>query len=227
MIRVVAHNIISPLGKNSIENYNAVKQGVSSLKRYEGKYNIPEPFCASLFEEEPDFQKLAISSIDDATKTLDFSGKHILLVISTVKGNIDDEDYASRLRNNLADKWQTEVKVIVVSNACTSGVCAQIVAARALEVQSESNSFDYAVVVGIEVMNKFIVSGFQSLKAVSDEACRPFDIERIGMNPGEAVATMVLQNVADAKLRDWIYQAGEMANDFQVRRLLLRVQVGC
>ena len=41
MIRVVAHNIISPLGKNSIENYNAVKQGVSSLKRYEGKYNIP------------------------------------------------------------------------------------------------------------------------------------------------------------------------------------------
>ena len=213
MIRVVAHNIISPLGKNSIENYNAVKQGVSSLKRYEGKYNIPEPFCASLFEEESDFQELAISSIDDATKTLDFSGKHILLVISTVKGNIDDEDYASRLRNNLADKWQTEVKVIVVSNACTSGVCAQIVAARALELQSESNSFDYAVVVGIEVMNKFIVSGFQSLKAVSDEACRPFDIERIGMNPGEAVATMVLQNVADAKPKDWIYQAGEMAND--------------
>ena len=88
MIRVVAHNIISPLGKNSIENYNAVKQGVSSLKRYEGKYNIPEPFCASLFEEESDFQELAISSIDDATKALDFSGKHILLVISTVKGNI-------------------------------------------------------------------------------------------------------------------------------------------
>ena len=213
MIRVVAHNIISPLGNSSIENYNVIKQGVSSIKRYEDKYGITEPFCASLFNEDRDFQELAISSIDDATKTLDFNDKNILLVISTVKGNIADDEYASRLRDTLAGKWQAKVKVIVVSNACTSGVCAQIVAARALEMQDEGNSFDYAVVVGIEIMNKFIVSGFQSLKAVSDEACRPFDIERIGMNPGEAAATMVLQKVDEAKSTDWIYQAGEMAND--------------
>ena len=91
MIRVVAHNIISPLGNSSIENYNVIKQGVSSIKRYEDKYGITEPFCASLFNEDRDFQELAISSIDDATKTLDFNDKNILLVISTVKGNIADD----------------------------------------------------------------------------------------------------------------------------------------
>ena len=42
------------------------------------------------------------------------------------------------------------------------------------------------------VPNRFIISGFQSLNAMSAFSCQPFDIERQGLNLGEAAATVVL-----------------------------------
>ena len=79
---------------------------------------------------------------------------------------------------------------LVVCNACISGVSAIVAALRLLE----AGAYDYAVVCGADVQNKFTVSGFQSLKAVAEDACRPFDIERIGLNLGEAAATIVFSN---------------------------------
>ena len=83
---------------------------------------------------------------------------------------------------------------IVVCNACVSGLSAQLLADHLLS----ADLYDYAIVVGAEVQSKFIVSGFQSLKAVSDEPCRPFDIERIGLNPGEAAATIIFKTPSDS-----------------------------
>jgi 3-oxoacyl-[acyl-carrier-protein] synthase-1 len=76
---------------------------------------------------------------------------------------------------------------IVVSNACISGAAAQIAAWRELE----NGNYDYAVVVGVDFLSKFIISGFQSFKALSSEVCRPFDKDRCGLNLGEAAATMI------------------------------------
>ena len=75
----------------------------------------------------------------------------------------------------------------MVCNACVSGLSAQLLAGHLLS----ANLYDYAIVVGAEVQSKFIVAGFQSLKAISEEPCRPFDMERNGLNPGEAAATIV------------------------------------
>ena len=52
MIVSVANNIISPLGMSTTENYAAVKAGHSALRRYEGKWNLPEPFVASLVDHD-------------------------------------------------------------------------------------------------------------------------------------------------------------------------------
>ena len=79
---------------------------------------------------------------------------------------------------------------IVVSNACISGAAAQIVAMRELQ----SGNYDYAVVVGVDFLSKFIISGFQSFKALSPELCRPFDKDRCGLNLGEAAATLIMNN---------------------------------
>jgi 3-oxoacyl-[acyl-carrier-protein] synthase-1 len=76
---------------------------------------------------------------------------------------------------------------LVVSNACISGAAAQIAAMRELE----TGSYEYAVVVGVDFLSKFIISGFQSFKALSPEPCRPFDKDRCGLNLGEAAATMI------------------------------------
>ena len=76
---------------------------------------------------------------------------------------------------------------LVVSNACISGLAAQIEAMRALD----AGEFDFAVVIGADVVGRFVISGFQSLKALSPEQCRPFDAARCGLNLGEAAACIV------------------------------------
>lgn len=76
---------------------------------------------------------------------------------------------------------------LVVSNACISGLAAQIEAMRLLD----SGTYDYAIVIGADVVGRFVISGFQSLKALSAEQCRPFDAARCGLNLGDAAACIV------------------------------------
>ncbi len=223
MISVVATNIISPLGFTTEENYQAVLAGRSALKRYAGLWGLPEPFAASLFNEEQKatlalegytfFEALAIRSIRTAlTYTSlgnDFS--RIVLILSTTKGNIEslgeERYYPSEAAQRIAEAIGLTTKPIVVCNACVSGLSAQLLANRLLS----ANVYDYAIVVGAEVQSKFIVSGFQSLKAVSEEPCRPFDIERNGLNPGEAAATIVFARNADGER--WCLMNGATCND--------------
>ena len=48
------------------------------------------------------------------------------------------------------------------------------------------------VLIGADLITKFVVSGFQSFKALSHTRCKPFDKTRDGLNIGEAVATLIL-----------------------------------
>ena len=43
------------------------------------------------------------------------------------------------------------------------------------------------------MLSRFIVLGFSSLKSLSQSQCRPFDINRTGLNLGEAAATVILR----------------------------------
>jgi 3-oxoacyl-[acyl-carrier-protein] synthase I len=52
--------------------------------------------------------------------------------------------------------------------------------------------------MGADVLSSFVISGFQSLYAMSDEPCMPFDKHRKGINLGEACATVILSK--DEKL---------------------------
>ena len=76
MIVSVANNIISPLGMNTAENYAAVKAGRSELKRYNGKWNLPEPFVASLVDRDKVEQ--AFSALADNAKYTFFEKMIIL-----------------------------------------------------------------------------------------------------------------------------------------------------
>ncbi len=197
MIRVVATNITSPLGTTTEQNYQAVLSGSSALKRYAGLWGLPESFAASLFNEEQKrelaisgftfFEALAIRSVREALShtRLDVASPRVVLILSTTKGDIGS--YPSDAAQTIAKAFGVTSKPIVVCNACVSGLSAQLLADSLLS----ASLYDYAIVVGAEVQSKFIVSGFQSLKAVSETPCRPFDIERNGLNPGEAAATII------------------------------------
>lgn len=223
MISVLSTNITSPLGFTTEQNYRAVLSGSSALKRHEGLWGLTEPFAASLFSEElraalaidghTFFESIAIRSIREAlTHTrLDVASERVVLIVSTTKGNVEWLDtphyYPSEAAQAIAQAIGLTTKPIVVCNACVSGLSAQLLADRLLS----EGIYDYAIVVGAEVQSKFIVSGFQSLKAVSEEPCRPFDIERNGLNPGEAAATIVFAKTSDRE--SWQLLDGTTCND--------------
>jgi 3-oxoacyl-[acyl-carrier-protein] synthase-1 len=126
---------------------------------------------------------------------LSLPGDKTIFILSTTKGNIDllasDPDHPRlslhATSRHLANRFGF-MHHIVVSNACISGVLALIVAKRFLE----NGQYDHAVVVGADVLSRFVISGFKSLSAMSAAPCMPFDKDRTGINLGEAAGVMVL-----------------------------------
>lgn len=189
MAYIIADNIISPLGETSEENYLSVKAGRSGIHAYEpGTCNIPEGFYASLLFE--DFETLALRSAQKAIANaqLELKGKRIAFILSSTKGNIEENISLADSAQRIASQLGIDSQPIVVCNACISGLSALILGNRLID----SGLYDAAIVCGCDTPRQFILSGFQSLKALSPEPCRPFDMERMGLNLGEAAATLIL-----------------------------------
>ena len=204
MIYKIADNVLSPIGETTAENYQAVKAGRSALCRYDHHWGLPDSFTASLFTTAQTqrlqvdgltrFESLAVRSASDAIQRsgIDVAHPRVIFILSSTKGNIElladggDVSMGNAARR-IAQRLGFLTEPLVVCNACISGVSAIIAALRLLE----ADCYDYAVVCGADVQSPFTVSGFQSLKAVAEDACRPFDIERTGLNLGEGAATIV------------------------------------
>ena len=226
MVYKIADNILSPLGATTAENYQAVKAGRSALARYDQRWSLPDKvLTASLFSQEQEqqflisglsrFESMVVTSVREALSqtTLDVSQPNVILIISTTKGDVElleespEADHLSPADSaqRIARELGFTTNPIVVCNACISGLSALILASRLLE----DGQYDYAVVCGADSQSRFIVSGFLSLKALSPEPCRPFDMERMGLNLGEAAATMILGK----GVGDWTLGPGAIRND--------------
>lgn len=221
MVYEIADNIISPLGSGTELNYQKVKSGHTALRRYDYHWNLRESFVASLFTPEQNrslciegltrFESLAVKSVRDALSSVDINVRNgeTILIISTTKGSVEAVDrYLGDSIGNIARALDITTTPVACCNACISGVSAIILAKRLLE----SGQYANAIVCGVECQSKFIVSGFQSLKALSDEPCRPFDIDRVGLNLGEAAATMIL-SVNKTETNRWHVCDGVIRND--------------
>ena len=225
MVYVLADNIISPLGDTSEDNYQAVKAGKSAIRAYAPMTDgIPDGFIASLMSA--DFEDLVFRS---AGKAIDDSGINVaddrsVFILSSTKGSIerlgeeaDENLYLGETAQRIATRLGFTTHPVVVCNACISGCAAIILASRLLQL----GVYDHAVVCGADCPQRFIISGFQSLNAMSTETCRPFDIERQGLNLGEAAATVVLssrlpageQATNKSDKRVWTIGHGHIKND--------------
>ena len=231
MLKVVSTNIVSPLGMSSQENWRAVMQGRSALRRLENYKGIPLPFVASVFTPEQveelavegftRFESLAIRSITEAlTHTdLDVHGERTIFILSTTKADVEELGFAAERDGDYhrpalsAQRIAEHVGIgggaIVCCNACISGVSAQILADRLISC----GHYDNAVVCGADLVSSFTASGFLSFKSLSNEACRPFDADRQGLNLGEAAATIVFTRADILRDGDWLFERGEMDND--------------
>jgi 3-oxoacyl-[acyl-carrier-protein] synthase-1 len=215
MIAWTGDNVISSLGFTTDENYRAVLSGRSGVRLHEGM-GVPEPFMASLIDQErlndefgggdgyTSLEKAAILSVTRAAASagVDLSDERVLLFFSSTKGTVflldgvdgaDDRIYLWHSAARVSRYFNNPNDPVVISNACISGASAQVAARRALE----AGACDHAVVVGAEMLSKFIISGFQCLKALSPEPCRPFDVARTGLNLGEAAATVIYRRAGE------------------------------
>ena len=236
MIRCIADNVVSPLGWDSRTNYESVKAGRSGLARYESMGNITTPFVLSRMEREAVdglciklgikgnytfFEKFLLCSCVQAVSQsgIDASSDRVLFIVSTTKGNVSllgmpqegvaqERVLLAKAAHEVSRYFGNPNNPVVVCNACISGVCAQIEAMRALR----SGRYDYVVVTGADEQSPFIISGFLSFKAISDEPCRPFDKERKGLNLGECAATVVLA-ASDNIKSGWELVCGAIRND--------------
>ena len=186
----IGESILSPLGATPAENFAAVRRGESALRRYEGMFGVREPFVASLMDRSlwtspgrTIFDSIVIEAARRAVEAagIDPASPRTAFVLSTIKGNIEfidtqDVTLACSARR-LADAFGNPNPAVVVSNACISGLAALLQGRRMLL----SGRYDHVVVVGAEVQSRFIVTGFQSLKALSEAPCKPFDAARDGL----------------------------------------------
>ena len=205
--------LVTPVGNTPSEVLAAVRAGESAFRLYDG---WPEPYYASMLDRQgfdgPSFfdhmallaARMAVQEAD-----IDASSSRVGLVLSTIKGNIekiDSEDVSlAAAADTLAKGLGVKTAPVVVSNACISGLAALLQGVRMIR----SGAYDHIIVVGAEVQSRFIVTGFQSLKALSLNPCKPFDADREGLNVGEAAAAMVLSVSKSA----WEIVDGAVRND--------------
>lgn len=197
MAYIVAHNILSPLGETSLENYRAVRAGRSELRSYTGKdMGVAESSTASLITDArySSFELRTVASVSEAMSQLsaDYEWGKTMLILSSTKGDSSHLGDPAWTLGESARKISAAVgnsaEPLAVSNACISGLSAMILADRLVE----DGAYDTVVVCGIDEVSPFVTSGFQSLKALSPTSCRPFDMDRNGLNLGEAAATVII-----------------------------------
>ncbi len=234
---VISDNIISPLGFTSGDNFCQLRNNVSGIQQHTLPEISPQPFYAALLEQEQyktlfesfgntdkysRFEKLLIVSVTNALQHTGISleGSETVLIVSSTKGNIElleKEEINPRLKEQIAlhqsakqvaDYFNHTNMPVVISNACISGLTALLTGKRLIE----SGQYENAVVTGADIVSRFVLSGFQSFQAISDTACKPFDVSRNGINLGEAAGTIILSRKKSVDMQVQL-AGGAVSND--------------
>lgn len=210
---VASEHIISSLGKNTKEVMTSIENGFSGLQKFENPSFSKTAVISSIIDENEltnfeltctKLEKIILYSILQAidSTSINIQDKSVLLVLSTTKGNIHllDEKidievprermFLAKLATFFKEQLKLVHQPVVISNACISGVLAINYAKDLIDV----GLYEHVIVTGADIVSEFVISGFQTFQAISEEICRPFDKNRNGISLGEACGTIVLTN---------------------------------
>jgi 3-oxoacyl-[acyl-carrier-protein] synthase-1 len=216
-VYIISESIISALGNGIDVNMRKIEKLESGIKAslIEGVDSGKLPIGAidwdalqnefkkhKLGDNYSRFEKLMILSVIQALENTNVKAndEKVVFVISTTKGNIEllDNSIAKKYKKSKLELWDSANKiakyfgnkndVITISNACVSGVMAVADATDILRTED----YEHAIVVGGDIISKFVVSGFRSFQSLSSKACKPYDKSRDGLNIGEAASCIIL-----------------------------------
>ena len=144
----------------------------------------------------------------------DFPGLRTGLISATTVGGMDRcelyyEDFLTNDSRNIyidsydcADSTEKIADVLgikdyltTISTACSSSANAIQLGARMIR----NGDLDRVVAGGTETLTKFHLNGFNALKILDKEPCKPFDEKRNGINLGEGAAYIVLESGESVK----------------------------
>lgn len=199
------YNYLSPLGANALSNWQAILNYKSGIALQPQLGNL-DGYYASVITNEvidkeiqtvdtsrfPRILKMAIAALQPLIETYRITPESTL-ILSTTKGDIkaleqDNLEEASIpfLAEQIASHFGFRKRPVIISNACVSGVLALAVAKRMIQMDMMREVF----IVAVDEVTEFVVSGFNSFQAMSNEPCKPYDVNRKGVNLGEAAAAV-------------------------------------
>lgn len=196
MIYIGAEVIVSPLGDNAEANWQALSENRSGIALVPGIGFSGEDIYLSKINglEGPlRFQQLIIKALSALRRKIDTSilaSDKTIVLISSTKGALDDNlhDQFSDTCTAVMGHFNLAHLPMVISNACISGVLTLNVAGNMVE----SGQYEHVVVIGCDVASDFVLYGFQSLFAVSDQPCAPYDAARNGITLGEGCGAILI-----------------------------------
>jgi len=208
---IVAAEAVSALGDNRAETWQRLLAGESAAAPVTGFVSTPY-YCKIAAEiKRLDSRPQGTSRLEillqqlfknlPATLPADCS-----LIGSTLKGAIDLQEQAwitdEILRplplmaaETVAKHFSLNHPGILVNAACASSTVALHRAASRIAAGFN----DSILVWAAEIVSEFVFAGFASIKALTPDACRPFDKNRNGLILGEAAAGLLLMSKTRAE----------------------------
>src|SRR5215510_14795429 len=223
-VSVVAAGVVTPIGQDLEAFWSSLVTGVSGISQIE---RVPvadlrvqrggEVKKVSRIKDwrgVPDCRatRLLVAAADDlcvqtAFRPLPLDPPRVGVVVGTALGGVEEGERvlagesARRLRGALYDgpgdrlaRWlRCRGAVITVSTACASGATALAVGADLLR----SGEADAVVAGGYDILCRFVMRGFNALRALTSDEVRPFDRRRSGLLLGEAAALVLLRRSSE------------------------------
>jgi 3-oxoacyl-(acyl-carrier-protein) synthase len=223
-IAVAAAGVVTPIGQDLDTFWSALltgTDGISQIERFpvhdlrvgQGG-EIKKLTRAVDWKRVPDCRatRLLVSAghdlrVQDGARGFDVEPDRLAVVVGTALGGVEEGERAiagspRRLGRALYDapghglaRWLgARGPVVTVSTACASGATALGLGAEMLR----RGEADAVVAGGYDVLCRFVMRGFDTLRSLTRDRVRPFDRRRSGLLLGEAAALVLLRREREA-----------------------------
>lgn len=225
-IAVMAAGVVTPIGQDLDSFWTSLVTGVEGISRIE-RFRVDDLLVGRGGEIKKltrirDWgrfsgcraSRLLVSAADDLVSRagghpLPVPPERLAVVVGTALGGVEQGEHAlagdQRLRTlrealydgpaeNLARWLGARGPVVTVSTACASGATAIGLGADLLR----GGVADAVVAGGYDILCRFVMRGFDTLRSLARDDVRPFDRRRSGLLLGEAAALVLLRREADA-----------------------------
>lgn len=225
-INCIGKGVVNAIAQNCNEFIDCLEKGQNGIKLIENReYNTTIEYAAYIKERKAfDYyiKKAFLEAKQDANITDDFirGNNRVGVILGSSLGDASiysrkciEKDYThmTNAMGEIKELYKIKGPMYVVSNTCVSGVNAILIAMKLIEL----GMIDICFVGGCDIISDYIISGLESMNALSDNAyLSPFSKNRNGMILGEGAGFLVLSKSAELRDEDKIkIKSGFVSND--------------